>query len=185
MPVSLLATFAVVLVLLAVLRWITAWLSYRGDRVVTCPENERPAGVKLDARRAAATSFGTGPRLRLQECSRWPEKAGCGQECLREIQAAPADCLVRNIIAKWYAGKSCAWCGKPIGRIDLGPSQPALLSPDKRSMEWKQVPADKLFEVLEASKPVCFACHLANSLVREHPELVSDRGPRIENRGHV
>jgi hypothetical protein len=42
-------------------------------------------------------------------------------------------------------------------------------------MEWKQVPADTLYEVLADSLPLCFACHMANILVREHPELVVDR----------
>jgi hypothetical protein len=181
MPVLLLATFGLLLVMLALLRWTSTWLSYRGDSVVTCPANQRPAGVRVDATRAAATSFGSAPKLRLRSCSRWPEKAGCGQECLREIREAPAECLVRNIVAKWYEGKTCASCGNPIGRIEWGPSQPALLSADKKSVEWKQVPADLLFETLEAAVPVCFACHLANSLVREHPDLVIERGSHVKN----
>jgi hypothetical protein len=181
MRVVLLVTVGLLVVV--ALRWAMAWLKYRGDRVVSCPENHRPAGVRLDAPRAAATSFGGTPELRLHTCSRWPEKAGCGQECLREIQQAPADCLVRNIAAKWYEGKACASCGNPIGPIEWGPTQPGLLTADGKSVEWKQVPADLLLETLEAAVPVCFACHMANSLVREHPELVIDRGRPAKNRG--
>lgn len=181
MPVLLLSTFGLILALLVVVRWTSAWLAYRGERVVTCPENERCAGVQVNAVRAAASSFGNTTRLRLSACSRWPEKAGCGQECLREIQAAPADCLVRNIAARWYVGKSCVSCGNPIGPVEWGPNQPGLLSADMRSVEWKQVPADLLFETLEAAVPICFACHMANSLVREHPDLAIVRGGRGEN----
>jgi hypothetical protein len=180
MPVILLATFGLILVMLAVMRWTSTLLAYRGDRVVTCPENERAAGVRVDALRAAASSFAGGPRLRLHTCSRWPEKAGCGQECLREIETAPADCLVRNIVARWYEGKGCVSCGNPIGPIEWGPNQPALLCADEKSVEWKQVQADLVFETLEAAVPVCFACHMANSLVREHPDLAIDRGRYVE-----
>jgi hypothetical protein len=164
-----------ILALVVVWRWASAWLAYRGDRVITCPENDRPAGVRVDAVHAAAGALGITPELRLSACSRWPEKAGCGQDCLREIEDAPADCLVRNIVARWYEGKSCAWCGNPIGTIDWGPNQPALLGADKNSVEWKQVPADRLFETLEAAVPVCFGCHMANKLVREHTDLAIER----------
>ena len=157
-----------VMVLAAAWRWVKAWWTFRGDRVVTCPDNQRHAGVKVDALRAAAT-------LRLRACSRWPEKAGCGQECLRQIEAAPSDCLVRTIAEQWYSGKSCISCGRSIGRIQWGPSQPALISADKKSVEWKDVPADRLFETLAAAAPLCFACHMANTLVREHPELAIER----------
>jgi hypothetical protein len=166
--------------LFVIWRWGSIWLAYRGDRVVKCPENQRPAGVRLDAVRAAAAGFGIASKLQLSACSRWPEKAGCGQDCLREIEASPADCLVRNIVAKWYEGKSCVSCGNALGPIEWGPNQPALLSADKSSVEWKQVPADQLIEMLEAAAPVCFACHMANTLVREYSDLAIERNrPRV------
>jgi hypothetical protein len=175
MPASF---FALVVVLLAgVVAWRlgSAWWKYRGQRVVTCPENHRPAGVVVDATRAAATGFGKAPELRLSDCSRWPEKAGCGQECLSEIRESGADCLVRNIIVNWYRGKVCAACGQPIGEIDWTASHPALLVANQVSLEWNQVPAEKLVETLAAALPICFACHTANKLVKEHPELLTDR----------
>jgi hypothetical protein len=75
----------------------------------------------------------------------------------------------------WYAGKVCASCGRPFGDIEWTGQKPALLQTGKISVEWSQVPADKLHEVLAASVPLCFACHMAYTLVREHPELVVDR----------
>jgi hypothetical protein len=113
--------------------------------------------------------------LRLNACSRWPGKAGCGQECLAEIAASPDDCLVRTIAARWYHGKRCAVCGIEIGAVEWGPSEPALILADKSTMQWKQVSADRLNETLETALPVCYACHLANTLVREHPELAIER----------
>jgi hypothetical protein len=158
----------ILLTLLVFLPRVRAWLKFRGDRVVRCPENHRPAGVHVDAWHAAKG-------LRLNACSRWPEKAGCGQECLAEIAASPEDCLIRNIASKWYAGKRCAVCGKEIGAIEWGPSQPALILSDKTSVEWGQVHADVLTDTLGTALPICFACHMANTLVLQHPELAIDR----------
>lgn len=160
------------LLVAAVLFWrrVGVWLQFRGDSVVHCPENRRPAGVRVDAWHATSG-------LRLSACSRWPEKAGCGQECLAEIAAAPGECLVRNIAAKWYEGKRCALCGIEIGPVEWGPSQPALILAEKSSMQWNQVSADALNETLQTALPACFACHMAGTLVREHPELAIERNP--------
>ena len=88
---------------------------------------------------------------------------------------AGAACLVRNILTEWYRDKDCAACGQPIGAIDWAGSHPALLVADQVSVEWERVPADKLTGTLAGALPICFACHMANRLVREHPELVTDR----------
>src|ERR1044071_6001838 len=85
---------------------LVAWFRYRGDRVITCPENRQPAGVRLEAGRAARTSLIGGAEFRLSDCSRWPEKSDCGRECLTQIAESPDGCLVRNILAEWYRGKS-------------------------------------------------------------------------------
>jgi hypothetical protein len=159
----------------AVALWIVgSWIRYRGTRLVTCPENQRPAGVRLGA--TPPWRWGS---LRLSACSRWPEKAGCGQECLSQVAASPEDCLVRNILAQWVQGKVCAVCGRPAGEIHEIGGQPALRRADKVTVELKQVPVDQLPDTLAASEPICFGCHVANTLVREHPELVVDRARNL------
>jgi len=175
LQLGILATL-VVMAALVLGRLARAWLKYRGARIVTCPESQKPAGVVVNARHAAATCLAAKePDLRLSSCSRWPERANCGQQCLAQIAAAPEDCRVRTILARWYAGQVCAGCGQPIGEIQWGASEPALLQTAKVSVAWSEVPADKLLGVLAASSPLCFACHMANTLVREHPELVVER----------
>ncbi len=160
-------------------RFGRTWRRYHGRRLVTCPENQRAAGVTVDARHAAATAFGEKPDLRLSSCSRWPEKADCGQPCLSQIAAAPEDCLVRNILVHWYQGKNCAWCHRPVGAIHAAEAQPALLLAGRVSVEWQEVPAEQLTETLATAQPLCFACHMANKMTREHPELVIDRSRPI------
>ena len=177
MPVLVIAVAVVVAVLAGILlgRVIRLFWKYRGARVITCPENLRPAGVSVDAGHIAAQVFTQNPQLRLSSCSRWPERAGCGQQCLAQVEASPEDCLVRNILVRWYAGKSCASCGQAFGEISPAGVKPAVLCADKVSMEWNQIPADRLEETLAAASPICFACHMGNRFVPTHPELAVDR----------
>jgi hypothetical protein len=68
----------------------------------------------------------------------------------------------------------------------MGAAQPALftadkVSVDKVSVEWSDIPAERLQEVLSAAEPVCFACHMASKMMREHPELMIDRSARTVN----
>jgi hypothetical protein len=153
-------------------RSIGSYLVFRGRRVITCPENQRPAAVDVDARRAAVTSAFGERKLQLRDCSRWPEKEGCGQECLSQIEAAPADCLVRSLVASWCAGASCVLCGKSLGEVDWLTRAPALLAPDRRTVAWSEVPAETLPEVLATHHPVCWDCHVIESVVRDHPDRV-------------
>ena len=165
-------------VLLLTIQLFRYWLRWRGTRVVTCPENQRKVGVEVDARHAAFTGLYTGPALRLSSCTRWPERQGCGQACLSEIAQAGQGCLVRTLLSRWYEAKDCAYCGKPIGEIDWGARKPALLTPGGTTIDWAQVNAEHLDEVLATHRPVCFACHVTNTFARAHPELLVDRSAR-------
>ena len=113
MSTGILAVVALVAAVLAfaAILFLRRYIRLRGQRVITCPETGEPAGVELAAGRAAATALAGEPALRLRDCSRWPERAGCGQECLSQIEAAPEDCLVRSLLTKWYEGISCVDCG--------------------------------------------------------------------------
>lgn len=69
--------------------WVLpAWRGYRGKRIVTCPDTREPAVVEIDSARVAASAWGGPPELRLKDCTRWPKKADCGQECLAEVARA-------------------------------------------------------------------------------------------------
>ena len=89
---------------------IRAYFEYRGKSLITCPETHKPEAVDVAAGEVAVGAFLSEPTLRLKECSRWPERQDCGQECLSQIEVGPANCLVWNIVAQWYEGKSCAFC---------------------------------------------------------------------------
>lgn len=92
---------------------------YSGGRPVTCPENQQPAVVNIDLRHAAATVMDGSPDVRLCDCSRWPERAQCNQECLSEavvaepyktVQPTPGRKQIYHLpvllaaFAAWYLG---------------------------------------------------------------------------------
>ncbi len=177
----LLALLLAVLVI-KVLRGATFYRRFQGRRLVTCPETRKPAAVTLDASRAAVSAALGEARLRIQECSRWPapkpdkgERRRCGQHCLAQIEAAPEDCLIKTMLARWYAGKNCVLCRSPIGEVDWLGQKPAVMGPDRNTVPWDEVAADHLPEVLASYQPVCWNCHVAESFRRQHPELVVDR----------
>jgi hypothetical protein len=160
-------------------RGLRVFLRMRGARLVSCPENHCVAAVELDAKDAGLKSFRSGDYLCLQDCSRWPDRKDCGQECLTQIEALGNGCLVRNIVAGWYKEKACVYCHKPVGDPnDWAGHVPALLTPDAQTVSWEDIPAEKLPEVLTTHKPVCWSCHIAESFRRQHPELVTDRPAR-------
>jgi len=86
-------TFAVASLALAagylgyrLLRGIRVYYRFRGTRLVTCPEIHKPAMVRVAARSVAMQTILDQPCLRVAECSRWPMREGCGQDCLTQIE---------------------------------------------------------------------------------------------------
>ena len=154
---------------------VRAYFDYRGKRLITCPETHKPEAVDVAATEAAVGAFLSEPTLRLTECSRWPERQDCGQECLQQIEIDPKNCLVWNIVSKWYEGKSCVFCHKQIGPLHHIDHVPALVGPDHITVEWKQIRPQELMEVFETHRPVCWNCHVTETFRRTHPELVVDR----------
>jgi hypothetical protein len=171
----------VTLVGVGLLIWLSiglrAYFRYRGERLVVCPETQKPAAVDVAAGRAARQALGGKLELRLSDCSRWPERAGCGQDCLSQVEADPGSCLVWNIVARWYADKTCALCGKPFGEVHWHDHRPALLDAEMRTVQWTEIAPENLPAVFATHWPVCWNCHIAESFRRQHPELITNRPP--------
>ena len=182
----------IVVLLLAALSFLApriagSYLKFRGKRVITCPENRKPAAVDVDVRRAALTAIVGEPHLRLKDCSRWPEKKDCGQECLLQVELAPADCLVRNMLTSYYEGKHCVVCGQSFSELNLLDHKPALMTNEGVTVEWSDFRPEALPEVLATHWPVCWDCHIAETFRRKYPKLVVDRTWPIERgtEGHL
>ena len=160
--------------------WHVARIAFalRGTRLVACPETGRPVAVDLDLRYSAVRSALGRPHFKLKDCSRWPEREGCGQMCLGDLEAAPQDCLVHSILARWYSGKECAFCRRQFREIHWHDYKPALVGADSVTREWTDFPAETIPEVLETHRPVCWNCHVAETFRRQRPDLFIDRPPR-------
>ncbi len=156
---------------------IRAYFAYRGKRLITCPENLKTEAVDVAAGEAAVGAFLSEPTLRLKQCSRWPGRQDCGQECLQQIEPDPENCLVWNIVAHWYEGKTCAICRKPFEKLHHLDHAPALLAPDHKTVEWKEVRPEQLPTLFSTHRPVCWNCHVSELFRRMYPELVVDREP--------
>ena len=57
---------------------------FSAPRAVICPETHQEVGVTIDAAHAAATGLRGTPQFRLSDCTRWPARINCGQDCLPE-----------------------------------------------------------------------------------------------------
>src|SRR5262245_57833379 len=86
MGLAIAATLAIAAGILSLVVMVRNYWKFRGDSVVNCPETRKPAGVRVNALRAAVDLLRGRSGVRLEQCSRWPERAQCGQECLNQIR---------------------------------------------------------------------------------------------------
>jgi hypothetical protein len=92
-----LAGSCVFLVVPTFLGW-TIYDRYRGTRMVTCPQTQAPALVRLDAFHAACTGMFTTEKLRLASCTLWPQHIGCAQGCIPEAVAFESPLLHEEVL---------------------------------------------------------------------------------------
>jgi hypothetical protein len=151
------------------------YMTFRGKRLVSCPETHQPAAVRVAAGKAGAEAMLGKRELRLNQCSRWPEKQDCPQDCIAQIEEAPKACLVWTIMNRWYEGQKCVYCRKPFAEIHWHDHPPALRNREGKTVQWNTVPAENLQATLGKCQPVCWNCYMAETFRREHRELVVDR----------
>jgi hypothetical protein len=155
------------------IKWLVRARSrFSGAKIVTCPETGKPAVIEVDALHASLTSSVGFPDIRLENCSRWPLKQQCGQECLTSLDVAPGQCLVSGVLMRWYRGKNCCYCGKPFEELHWTDHKPALQTPEGVLLEWGEVPIEDISMVMETHLPVCWNCYIVQSFRRDHPDLV-------------
>jgi len=62
-----------------------AYRRLRVPREVICPETSLSATIALDVRDAIKMHVIGNPVRKIQMCSRWPEREGCGRHCLSQV----------------------------------------------------------------------------------------------------
>lgn len=86
-------------------------------------------------------------------------------------------CLLRAIVASWYAGKSCVECLRPIGPIVWHEAPPAVRMPDNGSHEWSDFAPQDLPRLFQTGQPLCWYCNNVAELTRLNPELSHRQRP--------
>jgi hypothetical protein len=129
----------------------------RGVQAVRCPDSGHSAHVKVDRKFAFWMALRGQEHSRLESCSRWPEKADCGQECLAQLEASPEN--IERLLAKWYEGKSCAICSRSLTPTDWQRSRLAVLNREQKLFELRALTLESLASALENMRPLCWTCH--------------------------
>jgi hypothetical protein len=155
------------------MRAYRVWRHLRGQRIVTCPETGRPASVRIDVGHAIATLVDDPSAVRLQTCSRWPERGPCDELCAGEAQQYES--AASRIVYAWAQDKACVFCGSPLVESDAVGHHVALLGANGVTREWLDIAAERLRQALATELPVCWNCHIAETFRRSHAELVTDR----------
>jgi hypothetical protein len=81
---------------------------------------------------------------------------------------------VRTKVTGWYADKTCALCGKPLGSIDWTERKPAVMAPSGLTLEWRDIRPETLPDVLSTHAAICWDCHVAEAFRHSRPDLVID-----------
>ncbi len=63
---------------------LNTFAQYRKARTTMCPQDGAAAEIKIDARHAALAALVGKSQLRVRQCSLWPQRCGCAQNCIRE-----------------------------------------------------------------------------------------------------
>jgi len=62
---------------------------YRASKVVTCPETGELVEVRLNAHQTGWAAAFRKAVPRVKNCSLWPRKQGCGEECIKQNWPMP------------------------------------------------------------------------------------------------
>ncbi len=136
---------------------LQSYYANRGRQSVKCPDNGEPADVELDHQYAFRTALAGQEHARLESCSRWPEKGDCEQDCLVQVDQSPEN--LERLFSKWYAGKSCAICIRPLTPADWRLGRVGVLNQHHELFELRDLPPDSLESVLAQTRPLCLQCH--------------------------
>jgi len=86
------------------------------------------------------------------------------------------DAATTELLRRFFDGKACAICKRPIPPVQRTGLKPGLLNPaTHETHSWDQIPNENVSAALETQLPLCSACQLAESFRQRHPDLVVDR----------
>lgn len=79
-------------------------------------------------------------------------------------------------LKRFFDGKECAICRKPIPPVQRTGLKPGLLNPTTHETHsWEQIPKGNLTSLLEGALPLCPSCMVAESFRQRFPDHVVER----------
>lgn len=92
------------------------------------------------------------------------------------VAKVPHDSATTERLKRFFDGKTCAVCKKPIPPVHRTGLKPGLLNPESHETRaWDHIPNENLSSALETDLPLCSECVVAESFRHRHPDLVVDR----------
>jgi hypothetical protein len=99
----------------------------------------------------------------------------------RHAKSNPHDAATTAQLKRFFEGKVCAACSRPIAPVHAGELRPGLLNTQtQEAIAWADIPTANLSFTLESHDPLCSHCAVVETFRREHPELVVDRHRTLE-----
>jgi hypothetical protein len=89
---------------------------------------------------------------------------------------AARDRATTELLKRFFDGKQCAICKRPIPPVHRTGLKPGLLNPaTHQTYSWDEIPSVDLSTALETHLPLCSECEVAESFRQHFPDLVTDR----------
>ncbi len=86
------------------------------------------------------------------------------------------DTATNDLLRRFFDGKSCAICKRPIPPVHRTGLKPGLYNPSTHETHsWDQIPNVNVASMLERELPVCSSCQVAESFRQRFPDRVLDR----------
>lgn len=82
----------------------------------------------------------------------------------------------RSLMVEFFNGKACVLCGHELS-VEPGQHRRALLSPEGMTLEWADLRVEEIPDVQDTHQPLCWDCHVIETLYRMHSGQVTAREP--------
>jgi hypothetical protein len=166
-PLAIFFIGAAVLVGLPLTSTLQTYFKNRGRRPVTCPDDHKAAEVEIDRKFALQAAIHGKEQMRVQSCTHWPENGQCGQECLIQVEATPEN--IDRLLTKWFDGKPCSVCARPLAPSDWRHGRMGFLNDQLRLVELRQVDFEAVGSMAAPTHPLCWKCHQEEKQRRASP----------------
>jgi len=86
-------------------------------------------------------------------------------------------------LRRFFDGKECAVCKRPIPAVQRTGMKPGILDPaTHETYSWDEIPADTVASMLESGLPLCASCRVEESFRNRFPDRVVDREGHAHDR---